>query len=66
MGINKDCKEFITRPLEDYINRTALFIPVRAEAMKNLESEIKCDKPVNIFSTSIRSLTKMFKTRLKT
>ena len=36
----KDCKEYITRPSADYINRTALFIPVRAEAMKNFEREI--------------------------
>ena len=36
MCINKDCKEFITRPSADYINRTALFIPVRAEAIKKI------------------------------
>ena len=34
MCINKDCREFITRPSADYINHTALFIPVRAEAIK--------------------------------
>ena len=44
MCINKDCKQYITRPSADYINRTALFIPVRAEGMKNLENEIFPDK----------------------
>ena len=58
MCINKDCKEFITRPSADYINRTALFIPVRAEAIKKFEGEIFADKEkkpevsIHIFVTS--------------
>jgi hypothetical protein len=57
MCINKNCKEFITRPSADYINRTAVFIPVRAEAITNFEAEIYADKKckpqnsVNNFST---------------
>lgn len=64
MCINKNCKEFITRPSADYINRTALFIPIRAEAMKNFEAEIfpeKRSKPetsFNIFSTNIPNAKK--------
>ena len=40
MCINKECKEFITRPSADYINRTALFLPVRAKAMKHIEMQL--------------------------
>lgn len=64
MCINKDCKEYITRPSADYINRTALFIPVRAEAMKNIEAEIFADKKrkpdtsVNIFATNTQNAKK--------
>ena len=35
MCINREYKEFVTRPSADYINRTALFLPIRAKAMKN-------------------------------
>ena len=34
MCINKECKEFITRPSADYIQHTAKFLPIRAKAMK--------------------------------
>ena len=34
MCVNKDCKEFITRPSGDYINRVARFLPIRAKAME--------------------------------
>ena len=40
MCINRDCKEFITKPSAEYINRVAKFLPVRAKAMKNVESQI--------------------------
>ena len=40
MCVNKDCKEYITRPSADYINRTAAFLPVRAKAIKNLETQL--------------------------
>ena len=73
MCINKDCNEFITRPSADYINRTVLFIPVRAEAIKKFEGEIFADKEkkltvsIHIFVTSkpIKSLKKMYEIRLK-
>ena len=44
MCINKDCKEFVTRPSAEYMNRIALFLPVRAEALKKFENEIFPDK----------------------
>lgn len=34
MCTNKTCKEYIVHPSADYINRIALFIPLRAEALK--------------------------------
>ena len=40
MCINWECKEFVTRPSADYINCTALFLPIRAKAMKNAEKEL--------------------------
>ena len=39
MCVNKDCKEYITRPSADYINRTAAFLSVRAKAIKNLQTQ---------------------------
>ena len=43
MCINKECKEFITRPSGDYMSRTATFLPVRSKAVKNLEQQIFAD-----------------------
>ena len=40
MCINRECKEFITKPSADYINQTALFLPIRASAMKNIENQL--------------------------
>lgn len=40
MCINRECKEFIKRPSADYINRTALFLPIRASALTNMEDKI--------------------------
>ena len=34
MCINKDCKEYITRPSADNINCTGMLLPVRAKAIK--------------------------------
>ena len=39
MCINKDCKEFITRPSGDYIYRVARFLPIRSKAMKQFEQK---------------------------
>ena len=47
MLINKDCKTSIVRPLPDYINRIAHYIPYRSKAVKNLQSQLfptKTDK----------------------
>ena len=43
MCINRECKEYITRPSADYINRTAIFLPVRAKAIKNVEKQVFSD-----------------------
>ena len=40
MCINKECKEFITRPSADYIQRTAKFLPIRAKAIKSFENQL--------------------------
>ena len=40
MFINKDCKTSVVRPLLDYINRTAQYMPYRSKALKNLQQEI--------------------------
>ena len=40
MCINRECKEYITRPSADYINRIAKFLPIRAKAMKNVEPQL--------------------------
>ena len=40
MCVNKDCKEFITRPSGDYINRVARFLPLRAKTMKSFEAQL--------------------------
>lgn len=56
--VNRECKEYITRPSADYINRTAMFIPVRAKALKNIERQVmpqKCEskiKPITSLTTS--------------
>ena len=44
MYINKECKEFITRPSADYINRIATFLPIRTTAINNLEEQIFADR----------------------
>ena len=58
MCINQECKECITRPSADYINRTAMFLPIRAKAMKNIEKQaFSDDKSAKaISSTSILSI----------
>ena len=43
MCINKDCKENITRPSAECMNRIASFLPIRAKAIKNLGSQIFAD-----------------------
>lgn len=40
MAINKDCKTYIKRPTDDYINRISLFLPIRSSAMKNIEKQV--------------------------
>ena len=44
MCINRECKEFITRPSGDYINRIATFLPIRATAINNLEEQTFADR----------------------
>lgn len=40
MCINRECKEFISRPSAGSINRTSLFLPIWAEAMNNIEKQL--------------------------
>ena len=40
MLINKDCKTSVVRPLPDYINRLAHFIPYRSKAVNNFQSQL--------------------------
>ena len=56
MCVNKDCKEFITRPSGDYINRVARFLPVRAKAMKNFEAQLFPERSSKKKSHSIHSI----------
>lgn len=44
MCINRECKEYITRPSADYIQCMAQFLQVRAKAMKNIESQLFSDQ----------------------
>ena len=44
MCINRESKEFITRPSADYINRTAKFLSIRASAITNLEAQLFADR----------------------
>ena len=44
MCINRECKEHVTRPSADYINRIANFLPIRAKAMKNAEEQLFPEK----------------------
>lgn len=63
MCINKDCKEYITSPSADYINRTAVFLRVRSKAIKNIEKQMfSDDKSVN--SRSLRPITSIYGTGL--
>ena len=58
MCINRDCKEYITRPSADYISRTAMCLPVRAKAIKNIEKQVFSDKKSanSVSSNSITSI----------
>lgn len=40
MCINRECKEYITRPSAEYINHIASFLPIRAKAMRNVEHQL--------------------------
>ena len=58
MCINKECKEFITRPSADYIRRTAKFLPIRAKAIKkNFESQLFPERKQTLDSNAILSIT---------
>lgn len=40
MKINKECKTSIVHPSQDYLNRTANYIPYRAKCMENLREQL--------------------------
>ena len=44
MLINKDCKTSIVKPLPDYINRIARYIPYRTKSVKNFQQLLPCKK----------------------
>ena len=44
MCVNKECKQYITRPSGEYMSRMATFLPIRAKAIKALEQQIYADK----------------------
>ena len=56
MCINKECKEYIIRPSGENMNRTALFLPVRAKAIKNLETQLFADSKAKTVSTQTSGL----------
>ena len=39
-SINKDCKRYVTHPSAESIDRKAVFMPIRAEAMRVFENQI--------------------------
>ena len=43
MWVNKECKEYIMRPSGENMNLTALFLPVRVTAIKNLVNQLFVD-----------------------
>ena len=60
MCINKDSKEYVTRPSADNLDRKAIFMPIRAKAIKELESQVSPEKVIigtdilkSIFSNSV-------------
>ena len=56
MCINKDCKEYITRPSAEHMSRLASFLPVKAKAIKNLESQIFADSKAKQPNNQVTSL----------
>lgn len=40
MCINRECKEYVSRTSTETINRTSLFLPIRAEAIDNIEKQL--------------------------
>ncbi|XP_064384664.1 uncharacterized protein LOC135333611 [Halichondria panicea] len=54
MCINRECKEFVSRPSAETITRISLFLPIRAEAMKNIEQQLFKKQKIDI--TPIKSL----------
>ena len=56
MCINRECKEYITRPLAETMNRTSVFLPIRAEAMNNIEQQMCLKRK----SDTIKPITSLF------
>ncbi len=56
MCINKDCKECITKPSADYINRVSKFLPLRSKAIKNFEKQIFPDQKCKTAQEQITTL----------
>ena len=56
MCIHKECKEYIIGPSGENMNRTALFLPIRAKAIKNLETQLFADSKAKTVSTQTSGL----------
>lgn len=56
MCINRDCKEYIVQPSAESMNRMASFLPVRAKAIKNLESQVFADSKAKKPKKEVTSL----------
>ena len=40
MCINRECKEYVTLPSGENMDHTAIFLPLRAKGIKNLEVQL--------------------------
>ena len=47
MCINKDCKKYVIHPTADSIERKAIFMPIRAKAMKDIEKQLYPEQSTN-------------------
>lgn len=40
MCINRECKDYVNRPSAENLTRTAIFLPIRAKALKHAEAQL--------------------------
>ena len=56
MCVNKECKEYITRPLGENMNRIATISACRAKAIKNLGNQLFADRKAKTVPAQTLSL----------